>query len=88
MSTNVGAVDFELLLNSNPFNKGIRNASNTIKSSGIESSLKNINWKIIHQYHIICCESLLFAGSFAVNCTPKYTKNPTALYRLLSFLAI
>ena len=39
-----------------------------------KSSLKNINWKIIHQYHIICCESLLFAGSFAVNCTPKYTK--------------
>ena len=50
-----------------------------------KSSLKNINWKIIHQYHIICCESLLFAGSFAANCTPKYTKNPTALYRLLSF---
>ena len=26
MSTNVGAVDFELLLNSNPFNKGLKNA--------------------------------------------------------------
>lgn len=42
MSTNVGAVDFELLLNSNPFNKGIKNATNTIKSSGIENSLKKI----------------------------------------------
>lgn len=42
MSTNVGAIDFELLLNSNPFNKGLKNTTNTIKSSGIESSLKNI----------------------------------------------
>lgn len=42
MSTNVGAVDFELLLNSNPFNKGLKNAGNNIKSSGIESSLKKI----------------------------------------------
>ena len=42
MSTNVGAVDFELLLNSNPFNKSLKNTSNTIKSSGIENSLKNI----------------------------------------------
>lgn len=42
MSTNVGAVDFELLLNSNPFNKGLKNASTQIKSSGIENSLKNI----------------------------------------------
>lgn len=42
MSTNVGAVDFDLLLNSNPFNKGLKNASNNIKSSGIESSLKSI----------------------------------------------
>ena len=42
MSTNVGSVDFELLLNSNPFNKGLKNASNSIKSSGIENSLKNI----------------------------------------------
>ena len=50
--------------------------------------IENVNWKIIQKYHIICCESLLYAGSFAVNCTPKYTKNPTALYRLLSFLAI
>lgn len=42
MSTNVGSVDFELLLNSNPFNKGIKTATNTIKSSGIENSLKKI----------------------------------------------
>lgn len=42
MSTNVGSVDFELLLNSNPFNKGLKDTTNTIKSSGIESSLKKI----------------------------------------------
>lgn len=42
MSTNVGSVDFELLLNSNPFNKGLKDTTNTIKSSGIENSLKNI----------------------------------------------
>ncbi len=42
MSTNVGAIDFELLLNSNPFNKGLKGATNTIKSSGIENSLKGI----------------------------------------------
>ena len=40
MSTNVGTIDFELLLNSNPFNKGLKNASTQIKSSGIENSLK------------------------------------------------
>lgn len=42
MSTNVGSVDFELLLNSNPFNKGLKSTANTIKSSGIENSLKKI----------------------------------------------
>lgn len=42
MSTNVGAVDFEMLLNSNPFNQGLKSAGNTIKSSGIENSLKGI----------------------------------------------
>lgn len=42
MSTNVSTVDFELLLNSNPFNKGLKNASTQIKSSGIENSLKKI----------------------------------------------
>ena len=40
MSINVGAVDFELLLNSNPFNRGLKNATDTIKSSGKE------DWKI------------------------------------------
>ena len=52
MSTNVGAVDFELLLNSNPFNKGIKSASNTIKSSGIESSLKNIGKAAIAAFSV------------------------------------
>ena len=42
MSTNVGAIDFQLLLNSNPFNRGLSNTSTQIKSSGIENSLKNI----------------------------------------------
>ena len=42
MSTNVGSVDFKLLLNSNPFNKGLKDTTNTIKSSGIENSLKKI----------------------------------------------
>lgn len=42
MSTNVGSVDFKLLLNSNPFNKGLKNATNAIKSSGVENSLKKI----------------------------------------------
>ena len=38
----MGSVDFELLLNSNPFNKGLKDTTNTIKSSGIEDSLKKI----------------------------------------------
>jgi phage-related protein len=38
----VGSVDFELLLDSNPFNKGLKDTTNTIKSSGIENSLKKI----------------------------------------------
>lgn len=42
MSTNVGSIDFELLLNSNPFNKELKSTTNTIKSSGIENSLKKI----------------------------------------------
>lgn len=52
MSTNVGAVDFELLLNSNPFNKGLQNASNNIKSSGIEKSLKNIGKAAIAAFSV------------------------------------
>lgn len=42
MSTNVGAIDFALLLNSNPFNKGLKTTSNIVKNCGIESSLKKI----------------------------------------------
>ncbi|MCI8396153.1 MAG: hypothetical protein HFJ52_00120 [Clostridia bacterium] len=42
MSTNVGAVNFDLLLNSNPFNNGIKKAGDTVKKSGIDSSLKKI----------------------------------------------
>lgn len=52
MSTNVGAVDFELLLNSNPFNKGIKTAGNTIQKSGIESSLKNIGKAAIAAFSV------------------------------------
>ena len=52
MSTNVGAVDFELLLNSNPFNKGIQTAENTIKKSGIESSLKSIGKAAIAAFSV------------------------------------
>lgn len=40
--TNVGSVYFDLLLNSNPFNRGLRDANNSIKNSGIENSLKKI----------------------------------------------
>lgn len=42
MSTNVGTVNMALLLNSNPFNNGLKNAASKIKSSGIENSLKKI----------------------------------------------
>ena len=42
MSTNVGAIDMELLLNSNPFNRGLKNTEKIIKSSGIEKALGNI----------------------------------------------
>lgn len=42
MSTNVGAVDMELVLNSNPFNQQLKNTTNTIKSSGIEGALSKI----------------------------------------------
>ena len=52
MSTNVGAVDFELLLNSNQFNKGLKNASNNIKSSGIENALKNIGKAAIAAFSV------------------------------------
>lgn len=52
MSTNVGAVDFELLLNSNPFNKGLKNTTNTLKSSGIESTLGNIGKAAIAAFSV------------------------------------
>ena len=39
-----------------------------------KSSLKNINWKIIHQYHIICCESLLFCRLFRCKLHSKIYK--------------
>lgn len=52
MSTNVGAVDFELLLNSNPFNKGLKNATKTIKSSGIESTLGKIGKMAIAAFSV------------------------------------
>lgn len=52
MSTNVGAVDFELLLNSNPFNKGIQTAGKTVQKSGIETSLKNIGKAAIAAFSV------------------------------------
>lgn len=52
MSTNVGAVDFELLLNSNPFNKGIQAAGNTVQKSGIENSLKSIGKAAIAAFSV------------------------------------
>lgn len=42
MSTNVGAVDMELVLNSNPFNQQLKNTINTVKNSGIEGALGKI----------------------------------------------
>lgn len=52
MSTNVGAVDFELLLSSNKFNQGIKTAGNTIKKSGISNSLKNIGKAAIAAFSV------------------------------------
>ena len=52
MSTNVGAVDFELLLNSNPFNNRIQTAGNTIQKSGIENSLKSIGKAAIAAFSV------------------------------------
>lgn len=52
MSTNVGSVDFELLLNSNPFNKGLKDTTNTIKSSGIENSLKKIGKLVVAAFSV------------------------------------
>ena len=52
MSTNVGAVDFELLLNSNKFNQGIKTAGNTVQKSGIENSLKSIGKAAIAAFSV------------------------------------
>ena len=52
MSTNVGAVDFELLLNSNPFNKGIQTAGTTVKNSGIEGMLGKIGKAAIAAFSV------------------------------------
>ena len=64
MSTNVGAVDFELLLNSNPFNKGLKSTSNTIKNSGIENSLKKIGKLAITAFSI---KSIVNFGKECIN---------------------
>ena len=52
MSTNVAAVDFELLLNSNKFNQGIKTAGNTIQKSGIQNSLKSIGKAAIAAFSV------------------------------------
>lgn len=52
MSTNVGAIDMELLLNSNPFNRGLKNTEKTIKSSGIEKTLGNIGKMAIAAFSV------------------------------------
>ena len=64
MSTNVGSVDFELLLNSNPFNKGLKNATNTIKSSGIENSLKKIGKLTVTAFSV---KSIVNFGKECIN---------------------
>lgn len=52
MSTNVAAVDFELLLKSNKFNQGIKTAGNTIQKSGIQNSLKSIGKAAIAAFSV------------------------------------
>lgn len=64
MSTNVGAVDFELLLNSNPFNKGLKDTKNTIKSSGIENSLKKIGKLAVAAFSV---KSIVNFGKECIN---------------------
>lgn len=65
MSTNVGEVDFDLLLNSNPFNKGLKSTSNNIKSSGIENSLLKIG--------------KLAIAAFSVNAIANFAKSCISL---------
>lgn len=64
MSTNVGAVDFELLLNSNPFNKGLRNANTAIKNSGIENSLNRIKTLAVTAFSV---KAIVDFGKTCVN---------------------
>lgn len=80
MSTNVGTVDFELLLNSNPFNKGLKNATNTIKSSGIESSLKNIGKLVLTAF------SVKAVVDFGKQCVQTATETSNAWIGLNSIL--
>lgn len=80
MSTNVGAVDFELLLNSNPFNSGLKNATKTIKSSGIENTLKSINKLAVTAF------SATAAISFGKKCVQVATETSNAWIGLNSIL--
>ncbi|MFR7544799.1 MAG: hypothetical protein ACLUWN_02490 [Clostridia bacterium] len=52
MSTSVGAVSFDMMLNANPFNKGLKQAGNNIKSSGIENSIKNIGKTVVAAFSV------------------------------------
>lgn len=52
MSTNVGAVSFDMMLNMNPFNKGLKQAGNNIKSSGIENSIKSIGKTVVAAFSV------------------------------------
>ncbi len=64
MSTNVGAIDFDLLLNSNPFNNGIKNATKTVEKSGIEKSLKSIGKAAIAAFSV---KAIIDFGKECVN---------------------
>lgn len=81
MSTNVGAVDFELLLNSNPFNKGLKNTTNTIKSSGIENELKKISQLAVAAF------SVKAVTDFGKVCIQVATETSNAWIGLNSILA-
>lgn len=52
MSTNVGAVSFDMMLNMNPFNKGLKQAGDNIKSSGIENSIKKIGKTVVAAFSV------------------------------------
>lgn len=80
MSTNVGAVDFELLLNSNKFNQGIKTAGSTIQKSGIETSLKNIGKAAIAAF------SVKAVVDFGKTCVNAATETSNAWIGLNSIL--